>query len=110
MKLKFAIVGCGRIVKKHAGALRAIKEAELVAVCDIVPQKAKAAGDSVNVPHYSNYDEMLSKHSDVDVVSVLTPSGLHARHVIDIVSKFKKHIVCEKPMALKLSEIGRAHV
>lgn len=104
MKLKFALVGCGRIVKKHVEALSVIKDAELAAVCDVVPEKAKAVGEANSVPWYLSYDEMLLKQSDIDVVSVLTPSGFHAAHVVDIVKKFKKHIVCEKPMALKLSD------
>ena len=91
MTLKFALVGCGRIVKKHIEALRDIPKAELVAVCDIVPEKAEKAGKTAGVPWYESYDEMLSAHPEVDVVNVLTPSGLHPKHVIDIVKKYKKH-------------------
>ena len=104
MTLNFALVGCGRIVKKHIDALLNIPKARLVAVCDIVPEKAKKAGESAGVPWYESYDEMLSAHPEVDVVNILTPSGLHPKHTIDIVKKYRKHIVCEKPMALKLSD------
>ena len=101
-KLRFGLVGCGRIVIKHVESLQShLKNAELTAVCDIDYTKAKAIGEKYNVPYYSSYDEMLTKQ-EVDVVTVLTESGNHAKHTIDIVNKYKKHIVVEKPMALTL--------
>lgn len=100
-KLRFGLVGCGRIVNKHADALQNLDMAELSAVCDIDYKKASAIGTKYKVPFYSSYDEMLAKH-DFDVVTVLTESGNHAEHTIDIVNKYKKHIVVEKPMALTL--------
>lgn len=103
-KLNFALVGCGRISTKHIEALAEIPEARLVAVCDIVEEKAKIAAEKAGgVPYYTSYDEMLAKEN-IDIVNILTPSGLHPVHTIDIVKKYKKHIVCEKPMALKLED------
>ncbi len=102
--LKFALVGCGRIVSKHIEALIEIEEAEIVAVCDIDFSKAKKVSETIGVQAYASYDEMLSIHPEIDVVCILTPSGYHAMHVIDIVKKYKKHIVCEKPMALLLED------
>jgi UDP-N-acetyl-2-amino-2-deoxyglucuronate dehydrogenase len=104
-KIKFALVGCGRISYKHTDAIKNHLNhiAELVAVCDLKPDRAKQVGEENGVPFYSNYDDMLNKHDDVDVVSILTESGYHSVHAIDIVKKFKKNIVIEKPMALKLS-------
>jgi UDP-N-acetyl-2-amino-2-deoxyglucuronate dehydrogenase len=102
--LKFALLGCGRIAKRHAELLgnSQIENAELVAVCDIVEEKAKKIGEQFGVPYFSDMHEMLSK-IDVDVVSVLTESGYHAQHVIQI-AKYRKHIVVEKPMALTLDD------
>ncbi len=102
-KLRFAIVGCGRIFKKHFEAIRDIENAEIVAVADINTEKAKAAGELAHVPYYLDYNEMLSKEN-IDIVNILTPSGMHPKHTIDIVNKYKKHIVCEKPMALRLED------
>ena len=110
MTVKFAIVGCGRILKKHLEAIRDIEKAELTAVCDIVKEKAQKAGTEAGVPWYTDYNEMLSKHPQADVVTILTPSGMHPLHVVDIVKKFKKHIVCEKPMALKLEDADQMTV
>jgi predicted dehydrogenase len=103
-KVNFAIIGCGRICQKHLDALKDIPEAKLISVCDEVEGRAKEAAEKAGgVPYYTSYDEMLQTE-DIDVVNILTPSGLHSKHVIDIVKKYKKHIVCEKPMALRLED------
>ncbi|MCP4176201.1 MAG: Gfo/Idh/MocA family oxidoreductase [bacterium] len=101
--LKFALVGCGRIANKHSELLgnKLIKDASLVAVCDIVEEKAKKIGNQYNVPCYKDIDEMMM-NENIDVVTVLTESGNHAEHVIKL-SKYKKHIIVEKPMALTLN-------
>lgn len=102
--LKFALVGCGRIAKRHSEllGLNQIKNASLVAVCDIDEEKAKKIGEQFNIPYYTNMDEMMSKEP-IDVVSVLTESGNHAKHVITL-AKYGKHIVVEKPMALTIDD------
>lgn len=102
-KLNFALVGCGRISKKHISAINEISNANLVAVCDLKLDLAKQKGKENNVNYYSNYDDML-KNENVDVVNILTPSGDHAKHTIDIVKKYKKHVIVEKPMALRLKD------
>jgi len=102
-KVNFALLGCGRIADKHIEAIVKQDEAKLTSVCDIKEKKAKEYGDKFNIPFYTNYDRMLSEE-DIDVVNILTPSGLHAQHTIDIVKKYQTHIVCEKPMALKLDD------
>jgi len=103
-KLRFALVGCGRISGKHIEALRSIGDAEIAAVCDIQEERAvKCAEKAVLKKYYTSYDEMLT-NEDVDIVNILTPSGFHPEHVIDIVKKYRKHIIVEKPMALRLSD------
>jgi len=100
-------VGCGRIIKKHIEALKSpdlCKKANLIAVCDIKSERAEKIGRQNNVPYYISYDEMLEKHPETDVVSILTESGNHAENTIDIVKKYVKHIVVEKPMALNLDK------
>jgi len=102
--IKFALVGCGRIAKRHSDLLggKVVAGVELVAVCDVVEEKAKMIADKYNVPYFTSYEDMI-KEVEIDVVSVLTESGYHARHVIDIAS-LGKHIVVEKPMALTLDD------
>jgi predicted dehydrogenase len=101
--LRFALIGCGRISYRHAEILHGqIPEAKLVAVCDIVKDKAGKYAEKYKVPFYTDYREMLEKEK-IDVVSVLTESGNHARHVLDVLD-YGKNVVVEKPMALKLSD------
>lgn len=102
--LKFALVGCGRIAKRHSELLghNQIENASLVAVCDIDEEKANKIGKQFNLPYYTNMDEMMQKES-IDVAVVLTESGYHAMHVINL-AKYGKHIVVEKPMALTLDD------
>lgn len=104
MTIKIALVGCGRIAKRHAELLGygQIKGAVLAAVCDIVEEKAEALAARFNVPHYVDMDEMVAREHP-DVIAVLTPSGMHADHIIRLVPH-GKHIVVEKPMALTLDD------
>jgi len=107
MTLKFALVGCGRIAKRHSELLgfKQINDASLVAVCDLVEGKAKKIGEQFSVPYFTDMHQMMQSVS-IDVVVVLTESGNHARHVIEL-AKYGKHIVVEKPMALVLGDADR---
>lgn len=98
--IDFAIVGCGRIAKRHADLLGTgqIAGARLAAVCDIVPERAAAFAARYNVHGYTSLDEMLGSPG-IDVVSVLTPSVMHAEHAI-AVARSGRNVVVEKPMAL----------
>jgi predicted dehydrogenase len=102
--LNFALVGCGRIAKRHSELLgfNEIDGAKLVAVCDNVIDKANKIAKQFKVSAYQDMDEMMKSES-IDVVVVLTPSGLHAEHVINL-SKYGKHIMVEKPMALTVKD------
>lgn len=103
-ELKFALVGCGRIARRHSELLgnRQIAGAGLAAVCDIVPEKARRMGEQFGVPYYTDMREMM-ECTPADAVSVLTESGHHAAHVAALAG-YGKHIVVEKPMALTLDD------
>jgi len=102
--LNFALIGCGRISNRHSELLGngQIVGARLAAVCDIVETKARAIGDRFDVPVYTDMHEMMRIES-IDIVVVLTESGLHARHVVEL-APYGKHVVVEKPMALTLDD------
>jgi predicted dehydrogenase len=104
---KFAIVGCGRIAKRHADLLGegAIAGAELVAVCDTDKPRADAFSQKFGVPAFYDLHDMLAS-ADCDVVSILTPSGMHAEHAI-AAAQAGRHVVVEKPMALRLDDADR---
>jgi len=104
--LGFALVGCGRISHKHADLLHGnhIAGAKLVAVCDVKADRAEATGKRCGVPYFTDMHEMMAKLGhDIHVVSILTESGLHGRHCLEL-APYKKDIVVEKPMALTLDD------
>lgn len=102
--LRFALVGCGRIAKRHSELLgmNQIKGAQLVAACDIDLPKAKAIGNQFDIPYFVDMHEMLDQ-IPCDVVVILTESGNHAKQAVEL-AKHGKHIVVEKPMALTLED------
>lgn len=102
--LKIALVGCGRISKRHAELLGngQVVGALLVAVCDIVEERAASIAEHFNVPGFTDMHRMM-RDVDVDVVAVLTESGYHAAHVKELAA-YGKHIIVEKPMALTLDD------
>ncbi len=102
-KIKFAIIGCGRISYRHIEAILANPGAELISVCDLNLDLAKERTRGLKVNLYQDYNVMLTKE-DIDIVNVMTPSGMHAEHSMDIINKYKKHLVIEKPMCLNVSE------
>ncbi|MCL2013880.1 MAG: Gfo/Idh/MocA family oxidoreductase [Oscillospiraceae bacterium] len=105
-KLKVGIVGCGGIANaKHMPSISKIDEAEIVAFCDIIPERAqKAAKDfgTADAKTYEDYKELV-KDGSIDVVHVLTPNKSHS--VITIAAlDAGKHVMCEKPMAKTYAE------
>jgi Predicted dehydrogenases and related proteins len=103
-KVRFAIVGCGRIAKRHAEHIS--KKGILVAVCDVAPEKADSLAKEYAATAWYSLDELLVKQKDIDVVSVCTPNGLHAEHSIKALQA-GFHVLCEKPMALSTVDCQR---
>lgn len=110
-KLKFAIIGCGRISYKHVEALvHNREEAILVATCDINEENASAKqkeyiekiNENVEVKVYKDYKEML-ENENIDVVTIATESGYHPEIAIYCMDK-GKHVIVEKPMALSIED------
>jgi predicted dehydrogenase len=100
-KIRFAIIGCGRIAQRHAAHINS--RGTVVAVCDLVKEKADQLAKEYNSVPYYNIDELLKTETGIDVVSVCTPNGLHAEHSIKALqSGF--HVLCEKPMALRVAD------
>jgi UDP-N-acetyl-2-amino-2-deoxyglucuronate dehydrogenase len=102
--LKFALVGCGRIAKRHSEllGLGQIEGAKLVAACDTDAAKAADIGKQFSIAHFTDMHQMMQSVA-IDVVVVLTESGNHAKHVVEL-ARHGKHIVVEKPMALRLED------
>jgi UDP-N-acetyl-2-amino-2-deoxyglucuronate dehydrogenase len=98
---KFAIIGCGKIAERHAEEIK--KHGQLVAVCDIVNEKADELSKKYLSEPYYNIDELLNYGKEVDIVSICTPNGLHASHSIKSLQA-GKHVLCEKPMAITTND------
>lgn len=97
---RVALVGCGRISTNHFEAISRVDGLQLVGVADVVPERARAAGEANGVPYFTSLDAMLAT-VDCDVVAVTTPSGLHPEHGV-AAARAGKHVVSEKPMAITL--------
>ena len=102
-KIKFAVVGCGHIGKRHAEMIQRNDEAELVALCDIKPKETLGI-DQYEVPFFSDIDTMLKSDIGFDVVNVCTPNGWHVDHTFKSLCAMK-HVVCEKPMGLTKASV-----
>lgn len=104
--IKFAVVGCGNIGKRHLAVIDADPRAEIVAVCDILPEVADHYADLYNIPaRYTDFDQML-RETDANIISICTPHGLHADMSI-AAAEAGKHILVEKPMALNVADCKR---
>jgi len=101
-KTRFAIIGCGVIAPVHARCIADLPEAELVALCDVIPEKAQALAVDFPADVYQDASAVF-KRDDVDVVAVLTPSGLHAQIGIEA-ARMGKHVLVEKPMDVTLEK------
>lgn len=99
--VRFAVIGIGHIGRRHAEMIAQQTESELVAVCDV--KSAEALQFKPNVPLYADVDEMLRQHTDLDVVTVATPNGLHKTHALKVLQA-GYHVVVEKPMALSKAD------
>src|SRR5581483_623885 len=100
--IRIAVVGCGRIAANHFKAIEAHRQdLQLVAVCDSDPQALEAAQKRHGVPGYGSIVELLK--SEVDVVALCTPSGLHPLHAV-LAARAGCHVITEKPMATRWSD------
>ena len=102
-KLKFAIIGCGRIGQRHAVHIQ--NSGMLAAVCDVIPEKAQEVGKKYNANAYTSIEDLLKAEEHLDVIAICTPNGLHAEHSIKAL-KAGINVLCEKPMALSVRECG----
>ncbi len=98
-KVRFAVIGCGHIGKRHSEMICRNEESQLVALCDIKP-KEELGVDLYEVPFYNDFKDLLAAESDkIDVVCICTPNGIHTEQSL-LALEAGKHVVCEKPLAL----------
>ena len=108
-RLRIGIIGCGGIANgKHLPSLKALNRADIVAFCDLIPERAEKAAKEYGTPDakvYTDYKELL-KDESIDVCYVLTPNRSHAQLSIDAMYA-GKHVMCEKPMAKTAADARR---
>ena len=108
-RLRIGIIGCGGIANgKHMPSLKALNRVDMVAFCDIIPEKAEKAAQEYGIPGakvYTDYRELL-KDGTIDVVHVCTPNRSHADISIDAL-RAGVHVMCEKPMAKTAADARR---
>ncbi len=97
-KIKFGVIGCGHIGKRHASMVQLNEECELIAVCDSADENSLDLAN-INVPFYASAEEMLADQPSIEVICVCSPNGLHAQHA-SLSLDHHKHVVVEKPMGL----------
>ena len=104
--LRLGIIGCGGIANgKHMPAEKRNPRAEMVAFCDIIPERAQKAKEEYGTEDsavYTDYKELL-KDETIDAVLVLTHNKEHCRITVDALNA-GKHVLCEKPMATTYEE------
>lgn len=100
-KVKFAIVGCGHIGKRHAELVAKHADAQLVATVD--PAYDKLELTMVECGHFKNLDDFFKQKIEVDVLNICTPNGMHAEQAIQCLNQ-GCHVVIEKPIALKIED------
>ena len=103
--LRFGLIGCGRISVRHVQSLSDLTQAKLVAVADIIEARARRIAQEDHVEPYTDYRRLLDR-DDIDVISICTPSGLHAEMAIEAMQA-GKHVLVEKPIALTMSDADR---
>ena len=102
-KVRFAIVGCGRIAERHFDAIEEHGErCELVAVCDNNKDTARNCGTRMGVDYYDSLESLLAG-SQADIISLCTPSGLHSGQTVQI-ARAGRHVITEKPMATRMAD------
>lgn len=104
-KIRFAVVGCGHIGKRHAEMVVRDPGAELVALCDIRP-KEELDIEAYPVAFFSDMTSLLQSGLDIDVINICVPNGLHAELAIQAIES-GHHVVIEKPMALQVQDAER---
>lgn len=107
--LNVAIVGCGRVAGHHCASINEANGVTLAGVCDLVGEKAKAYGEEFHIPFFTDYHQMLQDVPSIDIVAVVTPSGMHHEHAIDIMERYRKHVVVEKPTFMRPGQMQDAY-
>lgn len=104
-----AVIGCGRISGHHCRSIREAEGMRMAAVCDLVPEKGQAYAREFGIPSYTDYRKMLAEHPEIQVVAVVTPSGMHHEHAMEMLTRWGKHVIMEKPTFMRPEQLIEAY-
>ncbi len=105
-RIKWGILGTGRIAHTFATALQVVTNSELAAVGSRDMEKAIQFASEFQIPKaYGSYEELVSD-PEIDVVYIATPHNLHETNTL-LALNHHKHVLCEKPMGVNLQESMR---
>jgi len=107
--VNIGLIGAGRIAGHHIEAIKKFKLFKIIAFCDLHPDKIKNHKIGNKVNSYNHYNEMLKHEKNIDLVVIMTPSGMHYEHAKKIITKYKKNIIIEKPICLKTSQVAELY-
>ena len=99
--LRFAIIGCGKIAPRHAA--EAARQGQLVAVCDIVKERADELAAAYSATAYYSISDLLQNEKELNIIAICTPNGLHAIHSIQALQN-GAHVLCEKPLCISTND------
>ena len=106
--INVGIIGCGRIAGHHCEAIKKISGIKTLAVCDLEIQKAEDLASKYKAKAYQNYYEMLDENQNINLVVIITPSGMHYEHAVDIIKNYK-NVIIEKPTFLKSEQVHEVY-
>jgi predicted dehydrogenase len=104
-EIRIGFVGCGGIGNLHLDIWKDTPGAKIVAVCDIVPERAKRAAETYGAEPFTDLAEMLDK-ADFDAADICTFSGLHAEHAMMCIQA-GRHAMVEKPLDIDLKKVDK---
>lgn len=107
--VRVAVIGCGRVSGHHCDSIVKVDGVELVAICDLIEEKAANYGKKYHVPYFLNYREMFRALPQINTVAVITPSGMHFEHATEIMQRYRKHLIVEKPTFIRPSQVVAAY-
>lgn len=106
--IKVALIGCGRVAGHHLRSIAGVDGGRIVAVCDLVTDKAAPYAGQYGIPVFTSYHEMLAALPDIDVVAIITPSGMHFEHATEVMRRYRKHVIVEKPTFMRPEQLHAA--
>ena len=107
--MKVALIGCGRIAGHHCASIAAVEGVELAAVCDLEEDKAQVYADQFGVPAFTSYRHMFEAVPEIDTAAVITPSGMHFEHAMEILEQYGKNLIMEKPTFMRPEQLLQAY-